>query len=192
LVKIDSSAIIVFIGGICFMRELFNEQEISRTLTRISHEIIEKNKGVDNLVLIGILTRGRYLANRIQEIIKSIDGVALPCGYIDITNYRDDQKKSKEIDNTLIPFSIENKKIILVDDVFFSGRTIRAAMDGLMKRGRPLEIQLVELIDRGHRQLPIRANYVGKNVPTSVDEIIEVRLKEIDGMDSVILKDGGE
>ena len=171
------------------MQVLFDEQAINRTLTRISYEIIEKNKGTKDLVIIGILTRGRYLAFRIQKIIKKIEGVLLPCGFIDITKYRDDLKETilTDLDKTNIPFSFEDKKIILVDDVFFQGRTVRAAMDALMKIERPREIQLVELIDRGHRQLPIRANYVGKNIPTSINEIIEVRLKEIDDNDFVII-----
>ncbi len=169
------------------MKQLFNEDAIKRTLVRISHEILEKNKGCEDIVLIGIITRGSYLAKRIQANILKIEGVELPCGSIDITNYRDDKKVENHIDQTNIPFDIEGKKVILIDDVLFRGRTVRAAMEGVMKIGRPSEIQLVALIDRGHRQLPIRADYVGKNVPTGLQENIELHLKEIDGEDSVFI-----
>ena len=172
------------------MKQLFNEDAIKRTLVRISHEILEKNKGCDDLVLIGILTRGRYLASRIQENIERFEGVKLPCGYIDITNYRDDKKVENYDDQTKIDFDIKGKKVILIDDVLFRGRTVRAAMEGILKIGRPKEIQLVALIDRGHRELPIRADYVGKNIPSGLQETIEVHLKEIDEQDAVIIKEG--
>ena len=172
------------------MKQLFNEDAIKRTLVRISHEILEKNKGCEDLVLIGILTRGVYLAKRIQANITKIEGIELPCGSIDITSYRDDKKVENHIEQTDIPFDIEGKKVILIDDVLFRGRTVRAAMDGIMKIGRPKEIQLVALIDRGHRQLPIRADYVGKNIPTGLHETIELHLKEIDSEDAVIIKEG--
>ena len=167
------------------MKQLFNEDAIKRTLVRISHEILEKNKGCDDVVLVGILTRGSYLAKRIQKNITTIEGVELPCGSIDITSFRDDKKVANHVDKTDIPFEIEGKKVILIDDVLFRGRTVRAAMEGIMKMGRPKEIQLVVLIDRGHRQLPIRADYVGKNIPTGLHESIEVHLKEKDQEDSV-------
>ena len=172
------------------MKQLFNEDAIKRTLVRISHEILEKNKGCENLVLIGILTRGRYLATRIQENITRFEGVEVPCGYIDITNYRDDKKVENYEDQTCIDFDIKGKKVVLIDDVLFKGRTVRAAMEGILKIGRPKEIQLVALIDRGHRELPIRADYVGKNIPTGLHETIELHLKEIDSEDAVIIKEG--
>lgn len=171
------------------MKQLFNEQALNRTLVRIAHEILEKNKGCDDLVLVGIVTRGTYLAARLARIIQTIEGVAIPYGSIDITNYRDDRKTNSQQDLSHIPFSIENKKVILVDDVLFSGRTVRAAMEGIMKLGRPTEIQLVVFIDRGHRQLPIRADYVGKNIPTGLHEIIEVHLKETDLNDGVWIRE---
>lgn len=171
------------------MKQLFNEDAIKRTLVRISHEILEKNKGCEDVVLVGVLTRGYYLAKRIQKNIFKIEGVELPCGSIDITSYRDDKKVNNHIDLTDIPFEIEGKKVILIDDVLFSGRTVRAAMEGIMKMGRPKEIQLVVLIDRGHRQLPIRADYVGKNIPTGLHESIAVHLTERDQEDSVIIQE---
>lgn len=170
------------------MKELFNEQAIRRTLVRISHEILEKNKGCDDLCLIGILNRGDTLGKRIQAMIETIEGKSIPCGSIDITNYRDDRKVDFTLDKTSIPFSIEDKIVVLVDDVFFSGRTVRAAMEGVMKMGRPRQIQLVAFIDRGHRELPIHADYVGKNVPSSLSERIDVYLKEKDGVDTVVLR----
>lgn len=174
------------------MKQLFNDQAIKRTLVRISHEILEKNKGCEDLVLVGIVTRGNYLGQRIAKQIQAIEGVEVPCGCIDITNYRDDRKGLAINDLSHIPFSVENKKVVLVDDVFFSGRTVRAAMEGIMKLGRPKEVQLVVLIDRGHRQLPIRADYVGKNVPTGLHETIEVHLSEIDNEDSVYIRELGD
>lgn len=174
------------------MKQLFNEAAIKRTLVRISHEILEKNKGCEDLVIVGIVTRGDYLSRRIANQIQQIEGVEVPCGRIDITNYRDDRKEMVANDLSHIPFSVENKKVILVDDVFFRGRTVRAAMEGIMKLGRPKEIQLVVLIDRGHRQLPIRADYVGKNIPTGLHETIEVHLTEIDNEDSVYIRELGE
>lgn len=171
------------------MKQLFNEDAIKRTLVRISHEILEKNKGCEDIVLVGVLTRGYYLAKRIQNNISKIEGVELPCGSIDITSYRDDKKVDNHVDQTEIPFMIEGKKVVLIDDVLFSGRTVRAAMEGIMKMGRPKEIQLVVLIDRGHRQLPIRADYVGKNIPTGLHESIAVHLIERDQEDSVIIQE---
>ncbi|MBB6449366.1 pyrimidine operon attenuation protein/uracil phosphoribosyltransferase [Geomicrobium halophilum] len=167
---------------------LLDEDAIRRTLTRISHEMIEKNKGMSNCILLGIQTRGHPLAERLSANIKRIEGIDLPVGSIDITLYRDDLEKKQEepeIHELDLPETIEGKKIILVDDVLYTGRTVRAAMDVLMDRGRPSQIQLAVLVDRGHRELPIRADYVGKNVPTSRSELIRVNLTDNDGVDKV-------
>jgi len=163
---------------------------IRRAISRISHEILEKNKGTDNLVLIGIRTRGVPLAERIQQRILEFENVKLPLGLLDITLYRDDLSTidvQPVLHETKVPFSIEGKIVILVDDVLFTGRTARAALDALIDLGRPQKIQLAVLIDRGHRELPIRADYVGKNVPTSRKEIVSVCLEETDGRDEVLL-----
>jgi pyrimidine operon attenuation protein / uracil phosphoribosyltransferase len=165
--------------------EILDEQAVNRALTRIAHEILEKNKGGDDLVIVGIKTRGVPLAKRIQEKIRNIEGITLPIGDLDITLYRDDLAKAvesnePEIRDTDIPVDINNKKIILIDDVLYTGRTVRAAMDAVMDLGRPSQIQLAVLVDRGHRELPIRADYVGKNIPTSDKEIIVVQLNEVD------------
>jgi pyrimidine operon attenuation protein / uracil phosphoribosyltransferase len=165
--------------------EILDEQAINRALTRIAHEILEKNKGGDDLVIVGIKTRGVPLARRIQEKIQHIEGLTVPIGDLDITLYRDDlamavESNEPEIRGTDIPFDINNKKVILIDDVLYTGRTVRAAMDAVMDLGRPSQIQLAVLVDRGHRELPIRADYVGKNIPTSDKEIIVVQLNEVD------------
>lgn len=170
--------------------------EVARAVTRIAHEILERNKGTENLALVGIRTGGVYLAHRLVKRMFEIERVQVPSGELDITLYRDDLSMRKDqpiLRKTTIPFDISDLKVVLVDDVFFTGRTIRAAMDGLMDLGRPAEIQLAVLVDRGHRQLPIRANYIGKNVPTSRDEIVQVFLEE-EGEDDrvVILKDAKE
>ncbi|MFZ3065905.1 MAG: bifunctional pyr operon transcriptional regulator/uracil phosphoribosyltransferase PyrR [Nitrospirota bacterium] len=164
--------------------------EINRALRRISHEIVEKNKGTGDLVLVGIRTGGAHLAKRLVNFIKEIEGVELPLGILDITLYRDDLSTKKEqpvLKKTEIPFSISDKKIVLVDDVLYTGRSIRAAMDSLMDFGRPIQIQLAVLIDRGHRELPIRADYAGKNLPTSAQEIVKVLLEEEGEKDRVII-----
>ncbi len=171
-------------------KELLNEQEIARILTRITSEILEKNNGAENICLIGIVTGGLYLAERIKKKIKETEGVDVPLGVLDISFYRDDINKikaNKSVQPTNIPFSVDDKKVILIDDVLYTGRSVRAAMDALMDFGRPAEIQLAVLIDRGHRELPIMANYVGKYIPTARDEKIKVYLKEISGKDSVVL-----
>ncbi len=163
---------------------------IRRALTRISHEIIERNKGIDNLALVGIQTRGVPLAKRIATKIAEIEGVDLPVGVLDISLYRDDLSTVADqpiVNKTEIPFSVVNKQIVLVDDVIYTGRTVRAALDGIIHLGRPNSIQLAVLIDRGHRELPIRADFVGKNVPTSKNELISVCLQEIDGEDNVYI-----
>jgi pyrimidine operon attenuation protein/uracil phosphoribosyltransferase len=170
---------------------LLTSGEIGRALARIAHEIIEKNKGAEGVVLVGMRTRGVPLAKRIAEIIEGFEGTPIPIGTLDISLYRDDISPS-ELDpanqsHTDIPASIADRQVILVDDVLYTGRSIRAAMDALMDMGRPSSIQLAVLIDRGHRELPIRADYVGKNVPSSKDEEIQVQLEEIDGVDGVII-----
>lgn len=165
---------------------IMDEIAIRRALTRITHEILERNKGIDNCVLVGIRTRGIYLAHRIAERIHQIENMDIPVGELDITRYRDDAKREPEQNGELsASFPIHDKKIILCDDVLYTGRTIRAAMDALMDQGRPQMIQLAVLADRGHRELPIRPDYVGKNVPTSRTEEIVVALKEVDGSDEV-------
>ncbi|CUS33411.1 bifunctional pyr operon transcriptional regulator/uracil phosphoribosyltransferase PyrR [Candidatus Nitrospira nitrificans] len=166
--------------------------DISRAMMRIAHEILERNKGVRDLALVGIRTGGVYLAHRLVKRIQSIEGAQVPIGELDITLYRDDlalRKNQPILRRTSVPFDMTNKVVVLVDDVLFTGRTIRAAMDGLMDLGRPEEIQLAVLVDRGHRQLPIKANYIGKNLPTSREEQVQVLLDE-DGEDDrvVILK----
>ncbi len=163
-------------------------QEMSRALTRISHEILERNKGVQELALVGIRTGGVFLAQRMAGRIQQIENREVPIGELDITLYRDDlsiRKDQPEIRKTIIPFNISDLKIVLVDDVLFTGRTIRAALDGLMDLGRPSEIQLAVLVDRGHRQLPIRANYVGKSIPTAREENVQVFFEELGQTDRV-------
>ncbi|SDY78197.1 bifunctional pyr operon transcriptional regulator/uracil phosphoribosyltransferase PyrR [Tindallia californiensis] len=170
--------------------ELMDAEKIKRTITRMTHEIIEKNKGTEDLILVGIKTRGIPLAKRISDKIKAFEGVEVPLGKIDITFYRDDLSQKGDLpilQDSELDFSIENKTVILVDDVLYTGRTARAAIDALMDIGRAKKIQLAVLVDRGHRELPIRADYVGKNVPTSKDEIIAVHLSEIDEQDRVVI-----
>jgi len=171
-------------------RTVMDAQEISRALTRVAHEIIEKNHGIANVALVGIRTGGVYLAKRLAKKLQEIEGTAVPVGELDITLYRDDLNARKEhpvLRKTDIPFDITHRKVILVDDVLFTGRTIRAAMDGLIDLGRPGEIQLAVLVDRGHRQLPIKATYVGKNLPTALEESVEVYLEEAGTRDRVVL-----
>jgi len=169
---------------------IMGENEIKRALIRIAHEIVEKNKGVANLALIGIRSRGVFLAKRLAQEIYKIEKKEIPVGVLDITLYRDDLStviQKPLIINTEISFEITPKKIVLVDDVLYTGRTIRAAMDAVVDLGRPEIIQLAVLIDRGHREFPIRADYIGKNLPTSKKEIVKVRLKEKDGKDQVAI-----
>ncbi|KOP64143.1 uracil phosphoribosyltransferase [Bacillus sp. FJAT-18019] len=173
---------------------IMDETAIRRALTRIAHEILEKNKGIEDCVLVGIRTRGVFLAQRIAERMNEIEGTPIPWGEIDVTSYRDD-RDSKEVSAervkgaklSLEHLNIHDKKVILFDDVLYTGRTIRAAMDALMDCGRPRMIQLAVLADRGHRELPIRPDYIGKNVPTSKHEEITVALTEIDGKDEVTI-----
>jgi len=169
---------------------LMSEEEVRRALVRIAHEIVEKNHGCDGLVFVGIRTRGLPLAQRLAEIIDDFENVRPPVGALDISFYRDDLSYlgiQPVVQRTDIPVDIAGTQVVLVDDVLFTGRSIRAAMDALIDFGRPRSIQLAVLVDRGHRELPIRADYVGKNVPTSLDEDVEVRLKESDGRDEVAL-----
>lgn len=170
--------------------KILDKDGLARTLLRIAHEILEKNRGTGNLVLIGIRTRGAHLARRIQECVKKIDQADVRVGILDITLYRDDLtliSTQPIVHKTEIDFDITGKNVILIDDVLYTGRTVRAALDALVDFGRPRSIQLAVLVDRGHRELPIRADYVGKNIPTSQDEIIEVHLEEVDGQDEVII-----
>ena len=170
--------------------KLIDEAGLQRIVTRIAHEILEQNKGSKNLVLMGMRTRGEYLANRIFEKIKEIENIELPLGVLDVTLYRDDFRtrlKQPEVSVSNFTFDINEKAIILVDDVLYTGRTVRSALNALMDLGRPASIQLVALVDRGHRELPIRADYVGKNIPTSPNEEVRVKMKEIDGEDAIYL-----
>ena len=172
-------------------KELMNKKDIDRALTRMAHEIIEKNKGTGNLCLVGIQRGGVYLAKRLASNIKQIDKKDIPVGSLDIAFYRDDlniRKAQPVVRRTEISFEVTNLKIILVDDVLFTGRSIRAAMDAVMDLGRPSAIQLSVLVDRGHRELPIQADYVGKNIPTALTETVEVQLEEEGFEDRVILK----
>jgi len=172
------------------MSQLIDEEDIRRIVQRLSHEILEKNKGTKDLVIIGIQRRGVNLAGRISKMMDEIEGEALPTGILDITLYRDDLTQVAQqpiVRSTNIPFSIEGKKVILVDDVLFTGRTVRAAIDVLLDFGRPQKIELAVLVDRGHRELPIKADYVGKNIPTSSEEMVEVKVRELDGRDEVLI-----
>lgn len=173
-----------------FKAKIFDESDINRALIRMAHQICEKNSGIENLCLIGIRTRGVPLAKRLAAFIEKIEGKCVEVGALDITLHRDDIDKSLSapvVSSTDVPFSIEGKTVVLVDDVIYTCRTARAALDAVMALGRPSRIQLSVLIDRGHSELPIRANFVGKNIPTSMEEIIAVRLKECDGEDLVAI-----
>jgi pyrimidine operon attenuation protein/uracil phosphoribosyltransferase len=169
-----------------------SSDDIRRAITRISHEILEQNRGVDNLLLLGIPTRGIQLATRIAQVIKEHSATDVSVGSLDVTMYRDDlsEKPTRVVGVTNIPTSgISGKAVVLVDDVLFSGRTIRAALDAVNDHGRPAAVRLAVLVDRGHRQLPIRADYVGKNLPTALTERISVKLQEVDGVDEVVIED---
>ncbi|WP_030745518.1 bifunctional pyr operon transcriptional regulator/uracil phosphoribosyltransferase PyrR [Streptomyces griseus] len=171
-------------------RPVLEAPDIARVLTRIAHEIVERAKGADDVILLGIPTRGVYLARRLAEKLESITGAKIPVGSLDITMYRDDlrMKPARAIGRTDIPAEgVDGRLVVLVDDVLFSGRTIRAALDALGDIGRPRAVQLAVLVDRGHRELPIRADYVGKNLPTSLRETVKVQLAEEDGRDTVLL-----
>ena len=170
--------------------QIMDEDGFVRTLKRLAHEILEKNKGAGNIAIVGIRTRGEFLARRIARTLEELEGVHLPIGSLDITLYRDDligKLDQPQLKGTDILFDVTGRDVILIDDVLYTGRTIRAALDELIDLGRPSTIQLAVLVDRGHRQLPIRADYVGKNVPTAPGESIRVHVKEVDGEDSVLL-----
>lgn len=172
--------------------QIMDEAALNRALMRISHEIAEKNKGVDNLLLVGIRRRGEPIAQRIRSNIQKIEGVELPCGSIDIRFYRDDlsvESDAPMVRRTELPFDVTDRDVVLVDDVLYTGRTARAAIEAVFSCGRPRTIQFAALVDRGHRELPIRADYVGKNIPTSRSELVEVRLPEYDGETGVFLMD---
>lgn len=173
-----------------FKAQMLDPNEMRRALTRIAHEVLERNKGAQGLAFVGIHTRGIPLAKRLAQIVRDLEGVEVPCGQLDITLYRDDLSEvalQPMIRHTEIPFDLARKNVVLVDDVLYTGRTIRAALDALIDLGRPGNIQLAVLIDRGHRELPIRADYVGKNLPTSRSEVVKVKLNETDQVDTVEL-----
>ena len=175
------------------MPQVMDADRMSRALTRIAHEILERNHGLDELALVGIRTRGVPIARRLARALKDINGDDVPTGALDITLYRDDLMRHPVgpqplVRRTEIPFSIDDRKIMLVDDVLYTGRTIRAALDALIDFGRPRVIQLIALVDRGHRELPIKADYVGKNLPTSLKQSVQVRLQEIDGTDEIVIE----
>lgn len=172
-------------------RIVLDRVAIGRALTRIAHEILERNQGADQLALVGIHTRGVYLSVRLADKIEAVEGVRPQCGEIDITLYRDDVGRSRtqpEVRSTSIPFKVDTLRIVLVDDVLYTGRTVRAAMDALVDFGRPKSIQLAVLVDRGHRELPIRPDYIGKNIPTSYEERVSVCLAEHDGHEQVVIE----
>ena len=176
------------------MPVVMDADRIARSLARIAHEIVERNRGIDELALVGIRTRGVPIARRIAQAVRDINGHDIPVGSLDITLYRDDLMRHAVgpqplVRRTEIPFSIDDRRILLVDDVLYTGRTIRAALDALIDFGRPKGIQLVVLVDRGHRELPIKADYVGKNLPTSLSQSVQVRLMEIDGRDEVEIQE---
>jgi pyrimidine operon attenuation protein/uracil phosphoribosyltransferase len=176
------------------MPQVMDADRMARALTRIAHEILERNRGTSELALVGIRTRGVPLARRIAHSLRDINGEEVPTGALDITLYRDDLMRQPVgpqpvVRRTEVPFSIDDKRILLVDDVLYTGRTIRAALDALIDFGRPRAIQLIVLVDRGHRELPIKADYVGKNLPTSPKQSVQVRLQEIDGADEVLINE---
>ncbi len=165
-----------------------DEADIRRALTRIAHEILERNKGADNLCLIGIRTRGVPLAQRLSRLIESFEGQPVAVGKLDIAQHRDDRPRNGDASQTALNFNLADQQVILVDDVLFTGRSVRAALDALIEHGRPAEVQLAVLVDRGHRELPIRADYVGKNIPTSRRERVTVHLKDTDGEEAVYIE----
>jgi pyrimidine operon attenuation protein/uracil phosphoribosyltransferase len=170
---------------------VMDADDLRRAITRIAHEILERNSGTDNLAVIGIQTRGACLARRVADVIRGIEGTDVPVGVLDITLYRDDLQTIAEqpvVNESDIPFDVQGRTIVLVDDVLYTGRTVRAALDEIIDFGRPRAVHLAVVVDRGHRELPIRADYVGKNVPTSSGEIVVVRVTEKDGVDEVLIQ----
>jgi pyrimidine operon attenuation protein/uracil phosphoribosyltransferase len=179
------------------MPVVMDNDRMARTLTRIAHEIVERNRGIEQVALVGIRSRGEHLARRLANRLQEITGRSIPTGALDITLYRDDLMRQAIgpqplVRRTEIPFSIDDRVILLVDDVLYTGRTIRAALDALIDFGRPRAIQLIAFVDRGHRELPIKADYVGKNLPTSRRESVQVRLEEVDGHDEVVVQAEGD
>lgn len=175
--------------GFVLKARVMEGPDVKRVLTRIAHEIVEHNKGTDDLVIVGIRTRGAPLADRIAAEIASFEGVDLPSGALDVTLYRDDValKSPRSLEATTVPADLDGRVVVLVDDVLYTGRTIRAAFDAVLDMGRPRAIRLAVLVDRGHRELPIRADHVGKNLPTSAEEIVKVHVAEVDGEDAVLI-----
>lgn len=172
-------------------RLVLSADQVRRSITRVAHEILERNGGAGNIAIVGVRTRGEPLAKRVAERVKEIENVEVPMGVVDITLYRDDLSHTAEqpiVRGTNLPFDVDNKVIVLVDDVLFTGRTVRAAIDAIIDFGRPKAVQLAVLIDRGHRELPIRADYVGKSIATARNEIVQVRLQEIDSEDGVYVR----
>lgn len=168
---------------------IMDENAVKRAIARISYEILERNKGTEGLCIVGIFSRGAELAKRIAGKIHEVEGAEIPVGYLDITGYRDDMAPdSTYSDKSQIPFAINNQRVVLVDDVIYTGRSVRAAIDALMEKGRPQIIQLAVLIDRGHREVPIRPDFVGKNLPTARDEKVKVMVRERDGVDKVVIE----
>lgn len=170
--------------------KIIDEEGLSRTITRLAHEILERNKGSKNIILLGMRTRGEFIAQRIKAKISEIENSEPQYGVLDVTLYRDDFRtrlKQPEVSVTNITFDVNEKDVVLIDDVLYTGRTVRAALDAIMDLGRPNTVQLCVFVDRGHRELPIKADFVGKNIPTSINEEVRVRLKEIDGEDAVLL-----
>ena len=175
--------------GFQLKARVMEPDEVRRALTRIAHEIVERNKGTDDLVIVGIRTRGAPLADRVARLIAEFEGVDLPSGALDVTLYRDDValRSPRNLEATTVPGDLDGRVVVLVDDVLYTGRTIRAAFDAILDLGRPRAIRLEVVVDRGHRELPIRADHVGKNLPTAADEIVKVHLEEIDGEDAVLI-----
>ena len=168
---------------------IFDAEDIQRTLKRLAHELVEANQGTDDLVILGIITRGKPLAERLASLLQTLEGCSVPVGYLDITLYRDDTGQTfKPASASLVPVDLTGRKVLLVDDVLFSGRSVRAALDALNGYGRPSAVQLLVLLDRGHRELPIRPDFVGRSIPTSRQERVQVRLQEVDGFDQVLLQ----